>query len=72
MVAGGPGRIGDDRHVPARERVEQARLADPGAADKGEHVRGPLEAESLPRMSEDTPRARGVQAERPRGVDRVV
>ena len=59
-------------HDLARERVEQARLADPGAADKGEYVRGPLEAESLPRMSEDTPRARGVQAERPRGVDRVV
>jgi hypothetical protein len=58
--------------VGARESVQQARLADAGPADQGEHVRGSLEPESLPGVVLDPPRARRVQTERRRGVDRIV
>ena len=59
-------------HDAARERVQQARLADPCSADEGKHVRRSLEPKPLSRVFKGRSRARCVQAKRGRRVDRVV
>ena len=59
-------------HDAAGKRVEQARLADTGPSDEGEHVGGPLESESLTRVREHATRARRVEPEHRGRVDRVV
>ena len=55
----------------ARQRVEQARLADAGATDQGEHVCGAFEPESGAGSFAHAPRARRVDTERGGGIGRV-
>jgi len=63
-----PGRA----HGLAGERIEEARLAHPGAADQREHVRRPLESEPSSGIREDLPRPRGVEPQRRGRVHCVV
>src|SRR5438552_4027825 len=59
-------------HSLAGERIEEARLAHPGAPDQREHVRRPLESEPSSGIFEDLPRPRAVEPKSRGRVDRVV